>query len=61
MGNRFLLTYSYENMEGIIQSTYYLFNTENEMWKHVNYMKEQNVIKWEIKEMVELISIRRIL
>ena len=61
MENRFLLTYSYENMEGIIQSTYYLFNTENEMRNHVNYMKEQNVIKWEIKEMVELISIREIL
>jgi len=61
MENRFLLTFSYENMEGMIQSDYYLFNTENEMRNYVNYMKKQKVMKWELKEMVELISIKKIL
>ncbi len=59
MDNRFLLTYGFENMEGMCQKNFKWYLTEEEMMQDIEDMKEYLTDFGVIKAM-EILNVRNI-
>ena len=59
MDNNFLLTYNYENSEGIYDSDYAWFESEDEMREEIDFLKEKHK-KFKVNEMFEIINAREV-
>ena len=59
MEQNFLLTYSFENDEGMSDSSFNWYETEEEMYKDIEYMKKYTK-DLEVIEAFEILSYREI-